>query len=291
MPKTSYLDKKFESSSYHQYRPSYSDKLVQFFINSYHKGGNDHLVDIGCGTGLSTYSFEPFFKNLTGIDPSTAMLQSAIEHCQNDKIIFKEGFGENITELVSNDSVDMVIAGESLHWCDMLKAFEQIYQILKPNGTLAFWFYSQPEFISNEIDIEIFNKLYYKYGWSSNFMGSYLDEYQRNFFTKIEETSHNIIDQLRQQKFRDVEFEMTCYSKGLSDETRPFYMSTEMSINDFKNLVKTWSLYHSWVKDHPKDLKNIADVFIDELMEKCNIKDADKKFKVQWTTFYYVCRK
>lgn len=291
MVETSYLDKKFESSSYHQYRPSYSDSLIKFLVNSYHKGNNDLLVDVGCGTGLSTFSFEPFFKSLVGVDPSTAMLKCAIENYQTDKMKFKEGFGENITELFKEESIDMVVAGESLQWCDMPKAFKQVFQILKPNGTFAFWFYSQPEFCSEEIDIEKFNEVYYKYGWGPEYMGSYLNEYQRKFFTQIEETSHTIIEQLTKQKFHDIKFEMSSYSRNLSDESRPFYMTTMMSINDLKNLVKTWSLYHSWVRDHPDDTKDIADVFVDEIIRTCNIRDADKKYKVQWTTFYYVCRK
>ncbi|CAL9735415.1 probable S-adenosylmethionine-dependent methyltransferase Crg1p [Monosporozyma servazzii] len=291
MPSTSYLDKNFKSSYYDKFRPSYPETLADKVI-SYHKKtpGNvcNVLLDVGCGTGIATSLFAPKFKKCIAADPSSSMLDCARKTIPKDaNVVYKEVAGEKLIEdgNVDLNSVDLVIGAESVHWCDLDILFEQVNKILKPNGTFAFWFYTQPEFI----DLPGFNELYYKYGWSDEFMGSYLTPYQREFFTKFNE-NEDLMNKLKKQ-FTDIEFEISCHSQGHSDPNAPYYQATEMSMTDLRHLVRTWSLYTSWIKNHPDDTKDIADRFVDEVVEKFNITDESKMFEVQWTTFYYICRK
>ena len=90
--------------------------------------------------------------------------------------------------------------------------------------------------------------------------------------------------------FDDIKFEVSCHSQGHSNPNAPYYQTTELSMPDLRKLVKSWCLYTSWVKNHPDDTIDIADRFVSEVIEKFNIADENKLFKVQWTTFYYMCR-
>lgn len=289
MPSTSYLDKDFKSSYYDKFRPTYPETLVDKII-AYHKSvkGNEcnTLLDIGCGTGIATKLFTPHYKECVATDPSTSMLQTAENVIHSTNVIYKEAKGEELIKSgVPINHFDTVIGAESIHWCDLPILFNQVNQILKPNGTFAFWFYSQPEFI----DLPGFNDLYYKYGWGEEYMGKYLTPYQRQFFTKFDE-NEPLMNDLKKY-FNDIEFEISCHSKGFSDPHAPYYLATEMSMNDLRHLVRTWSLYTTWVKNHSDDKVDIADKFVDEVVANFGITDEDKMFKVQWCTFYYCCRK
>ncbi|KAK5779120.1 S-adenosylmethionine-dependent methyltransferase PWA37_003972 [Arxiozyma heterogenica] len=290
MPSTSYLDKDFGASYYDRFRPSYPNTLVHKIL-SYHNEKTENelntLVEVGCGTGIATKLFMNHFKKCIATDASSSMLECAKNTLPKDSnVTYKLAKGECLVEdgKIGLNSVDMVIGAQSIHWCDFYTLFEQVHKILKPNGTFAFWFYTQPEFI----ELNGFNEIYYKYGWSDEFMGKYLTPFQRHFFTKFTENDQ-LMDQLKNH-FDDIKFEVSCYSKGHSDPNAPYYQTTEMSMSDLRDLVKSWSLYTSWVKHHPNDTIDIADRFINEVIEKFNITDENKLFKVQWTTFYYMCR-
>lgn len=290
MPSTSYLDKNFKSSYYHRFRPSYPDTLVNRIL-SYHNEMSENelntLVEVGCGTGIATELFINHFKKCIATDPSFSMLECAKSTLPKDSnVTFRIAKGEYLVEdgKIDLNSVDMVIGAQSIHWCDLDILFEQIHKILKPNGTFAVWFYTQPEFI----ELDGFNEIYYKYDWSDQFMGKYLTPFQRHFFTKFTENDQ-LMNQL-EKYFHDIEFEVSCHSQDRSNPDAPYYQTTEMSMSNLRNLVKSWSLYTSWVKSHPDDTLDIADRFVNEVIERFNIIDKNKLFKVQWTTFYYMCR-
>ena len=290
MPDTSYLDNNFKASYYHQFRPSYPDTLVDRILSFHNEVSTnelDTLVEVGCGTGIATKLFMDHFKKCIATDPSSRMLECAKNTFPKDSnVTFKIAKGEDLMEdgEITLNSVDMVIGAQSIHWCDFDLLFEQIHKILKPNGTFAFWFYTQPEFV----ELDGFNEIYYKYGWSDQFMGKYLTPFQRHFFTKFTENDQ-LMNQLK-KFFDDIKFEVSCHSQGHSNPNAPYYQTTEMSMSDLRKLVKSWSLYTSWVKNHPDDTMDIADRFVNEVIEKFNITDENKLFKVQWTTFYYMCR-
>ena len=163
---TSYLDNSFKASYYHRFRSSYPDTLVHRIL-SYHNEVStnelDTLVEVGCGTGIATKLFMNHFKQCIATDPSSRMLECAKNTFPKDSnVTFKIAKGEDLMEdgEITLNSVDMVIGAQSIHWCDFDTLFEQIYGILKPNDTFAFWFYTQPEFI----ELDGFNEIYYKYG-------------------------------------------------------------------------------------------------------------------------------
>ncbi len=98
------------------------------------------LVDIGCGSGnLIIQIAEKLPKlNLVGVDISSEILElakkRAIEKKVDNKVEFKNGTVENLP--FPNNSVDFIISTFSLHhWLNPIKAFKEIYRILKESGT------------------------------------------------------------------------------------------------------------------------------------------------------------
>ncbi|CAI4039582.1 hypothetical protein SMKI_08G2510 [Saccharomyces mikatae IFO 1815] len=290
MPKTSYLDKNFESSHYNDVRPSYPLSLVNE-IMKFHEGPCKSLVDIGCGTGKATFLFEPYFEEVTGVDPSSAMLFIA-EKVKNElklsnKIKFINSAAEDLSS-IQPETVDMVISAEAIHWCNLEQLFHQVSSILRSDGTFAFWFYIQPEFV--DVGPEALD-VYYKYGWSKNYMGRYLDDNQREVLLNY---GGKKLRSLLSDQFKDIE--VTIYSPSdtkastVSAEKNQFLWQTTITLNQFKEFVKSWSLYSSWTKDNPHE-PDIADTFVNELKEVCHCENLDVPLKVEWSTFYYLCRK
>ena len=95
------------------------------------------LVDIGCGTGLSSQlllqsPLGNYIEEVTLVDTSSKMLEHAKEKAQNwgKKTTYINGYLSDITE-----SYDIVLICSVLHHIPDLKLFlEQVSTILKPQG-------------------------------------------------------------------------------------------------------------------------------------------------------------
>ncbi|EJS43531.1 YHR209W [Saccharomyces arboricola H-6] len=290
MPKTSYLNKTFKSTHYNNVRPSYPQSLVNEVLK-FHKCPRKCLVDIGCGTGKATFLFEPYFEEVIGIDPSSAMLSIAeketTERKLGHKIRFINTLGEELSS-IEPGTVDMVISAEAIHWCNLERLFQQLFFILRPNGTFAFWFYVQPEFV--DFAPEALN-VYYKYAWGKDYMGQYLDDKQKEILLN---NGGEKLRSLLSERFKNIEVEIYNPSdkdaSAASVEKNQFIWKETITLAQFKQFVKSWSIYSSWMRDHPSE-PDIADIFVNKLKEVCHCENLDKPLNVEWSTFYFLCRK
>lgn len=62
---------------YNRYRPSYPQTLVNWILRTTKLAPNSTVVDIGCGTGISTRLFANQGFQVIGIDPNQDMLKVA----------------------------------------------------------------------------------------------------------------------------------------------------------------------------------------------------------------------
>ena len=96
------------------------------------------ILDLGCGTGyLSTVLAEMVGINgrVVGIDPDRSRISLAKREYSNvTNLYFQDGSTENIP----GHDYDMVFSNYVLHWVkDKEKAFKNIFESLKPEGTFA----------------------------------------------------------------------------------------------------------------------------------------------------------
>lgn len=98
-------------------------------------GRNPELVvDMGCGTGLSTEPWQEVSDRIIGIEPSKDMLSIA-EKKANSKISFVNAFSD-CTGL--NDScADAVVCSQSFHWMEPKSTLKEVNRILKKGGVFA----------------------------------------------------------------------------------------------------------------------------------------------------------
>jgi ubiquinone/menaquinone biosynthesis C-methylase UbiE len=94
---------------------------------------NDSLLDVGCGTGISTAFFN--CKNKTGIDPSKKILNIAKNHYPT--IDFKELSAEKIS--FKNNSFDIVVSLTAIqNFSEVKKGLSEIKRVGKKRFILTF---------------------------------------------------------------------------------------------------------------------------------------------------------
>lgn len=101
----------------------------------------DTIVDLGCGTGLSTVIWKDKANSIIGIEPSGDMLSTA-KSKEKDNVLFIKAFSDDTT--LPDNTADIVVCSQSFHWMDPHSTLTEINRILKRNGVFATIDYDWP---------------------------------------------------------------------------------------------------------------------------------------------------
>lgn len=94
------------------------------------------VVDLGCGTGLSTRFWAGKAERVVGVDPTEAMLNQARQRAADTpSITYQTGYS-HATGLPTGEA-DIVTCSQSLHWMDPQPTFAEAARILRPGGVFA----------------------------------------------------------------------------------------------------------------------------------------------------------
>ena len=96
------------------------------------------ILDIGCGTGYLAERLARTFPQATvlGIDLAPGMIESARQKQQAVNLSFAVGDGESLG--LPGRSFDLVVSNASLQWMAPEKVFNEVSQVLAPNGSFLF---------------------------------------------------------------------------------------------------------------------------------------------------------
>lgn len=270
-----YSDKSFNAAHYDNARPSYPQSFYEELM-AYHSGKTDLAVDIGCGTGLVTFELAKYFTDVIGTDPSITM----IKQCKtrpSANIDFKVGSAEALPDIAAN-SIDMITGAECIHWVDHAKFYKESWRILKPGGTLAYWFYKDPIIIG----FPKANALYDKYCYGDDYMGPFWQQPGRNFlrtFMKEVEVPQLLFDNVTTQEYLVEDF----------PQKTPLSIKMTVTVDWWESYIKSWSAYHSWMKENG-DKNDIAEDFVQELKQLENWSN-DTEIELIWETMYTFAKK
>lgn len=299
-----YSEASFNSQHYDDSRPNYPERFYCELINYHKQKGDTQLaVDIGCGSGFVAFKLLEYFKHVIGTDPSSTM----ISQCQgnipklpeNKTIEFIIGSGELQPSTIVPGSVDLITGAECCHWVDHAIFFSESARVLKPNATLAYWFYKDPVFVGYPKA----NAIYENYTYNSSKEMNPDDEFERYMGPYYQQPGHNYLRSLLKEKspptdlFYDiVRHEYISERDGAPTENEnayvtktPLFIRKVIDMTWFLNYVRSWSAYHTWMKEHGGKY-DIAEVFVDELKQQMDWKD-DTKIEVIWDTVYTFARK
>ncbi len=91
------------------------------------------IVDLGCGTGLSTMAWIGMCNCIIGIDPNEEMLSIAKQ--KSNDISFIGAYSDNTT--LSDNSTDIVVCSQSFHWMNPADTLAEVNRILRQDGVFA----------------------------------------------------------------------------------------------------------------------------------------------------------
>ncbi len=123
------------AENYAKYRPGYPAEAVDFILAHCGLGRGSLLVDVGCGTGISSRLFAERGLRVIGIDPNEDMrrqAEAANRPLGNLAPSYRKGRAEE-TGLPSA-SADAVLAAQAFHWFEADAALREFRRILHRGG-------------------------------------------------------------------------------------------------------------------------------------------------------------
>jgi len=120
---------------YDQYRPNPPAELGDILTHMIHMPAPALVVDLGCGTGLSTRFWAERARQVIGIDPNAEMLAVARARTGATNIAYLYGDG-HLAALISG-CADIVTCSQSLHWMDPQLTLLEVARLLRPGGVFA----------------------------------------------------------------------------------------------------------------------------------------------------------
>jgi SAM-dependent methyltransferase len=123
------------AGTYARFRPTYPESAIAFIVARCNLHGGSELVEIGCGTGISSRIFTARGVAVLGLEPNAEMRTAA----ENEpfppdlpKPIYREGRAEATG--LPPCSADAVVAAQAFHWFEPEPALREFHRILRPGG-------------------------------------------------------------------------------------------------------------------------------------------------------------
>lgn len=95
----------------------------------------DLVVDLGCGTGLSTRFWAGRARQVVGVEPADDMRRQAEAGTGALNISYRAGFSHQTG--LPDAGADIVTCSQALHWMAPQPTFEEAKRILRPGGVFA----------------------------------------------------------------------------------------------------------------------------------------------------------
>ncbi len=120
---------------YSQFRPTYPAAALDWIISQCRLNEQSLLVDVGCGTGISSRQFTARGIRVIGIEPNAEMRSQAeaeLAPAHWPAPHYQEGRAEGTG--LAPSCADAVLAAQAFHWFEPETALREFHRILKPHG-------------------------------------------------------------------------------------------------------------------------------------------------------------
>jgi SAM-dependent methyltransferase len=134
---------------YERFRPRPPEALLELLTQL--AGRRSRLVvDLGCGTGLSTRVWADRAESVVGVELNPAMLEVAEAATDAPNVSFRLA---SATETGLEDGcADLVTCSQALHWLPPDETFAEVARILRPGGVFAAYDCDWPPTVDPEVD-------------------------------------------------------------------------------------------------------------------------------------------
>jgi ubiquinone/menaquinone biosynthesis C-methylase UbiE len=133
---------------YDSHRPE-APGIVTRILTHYLGRSPSLVLDVGCGTGLSTYIWRDAARRVVGVEPNPDMLSKALEKLQRFKdsaqasvkeetqadISFQQGYCNQLEQ--EDGSADIITCSQSFHWMEPVSTLQEFSRVLADGGVFA----------------------------------------------------------------------------------------------------------------------------------------------------------
>ncbi|PIL27458.1 hypothetical protein GSI_10607 [Ganoderma sinense ZZ0214-1] len=253
----------FNAARYASSRPTYPRQLYDF-IFKYHeraKGARwDTAVDVGCGTGQATVELTQF-KRVVGLDPSAKMIEQVRESVKSRlagldlpaQIEFHKSSAEELTPL-QDGSVDLLTAAQAAHWFNWERFWPEVARVLRKDGTLAVWGYSEFRLSGRPTTTKLIND-FMQGSDPKNSIGPY---WERPGRTILDNHLLDVPDpaQVVPDKFSAFERVFFSGSHNLAlPNPRPVILRKTLTWEELKGYLCSASALHTFNEKNPEDVR------------------------------------
>jgi SAM-dependent methyltransferase len=122
------------AEGYARYRPDYPREAIDTLLLAASLKPGCLVVDVGCGTGISSRLLADRGLQVVGVEPNESMLEQA-RQVSTPRVRYVRARGEE-TGLPSG-SIDAVVCAQSFHWLDANRALAEFHRLLLPGRWVA----------------------------------------------------------------------------------------------------------------------------------------------------------
>lgn len=122
-------------ADYVKYRPRYPHAIIELLRTECGLTSDSVVADIGSGTGFLSELFLENGNRVFAVEPNAEMRRAAEQlYGHRENFISVDGTAEDTR--LSENSADVIAAGQAFHWFDLDKCQPEFRRILKPEGWL-----------------------------------------------------------------------------------------------------------------------------------------------------------
>jgi ubiquinone/menaquinone biosynthesis C-methylase UbiE len=119
-------------------RPSAPNEVVKI-LTTYLQDKPKLVVDVGCGTGLSTFIWFGEAEKVIGVEPNDDMREVASskwEAAQKPSgLKFEKALSHQLG--LPNETADIITCSQSFHWMEPQSTLKEFARVLRPKGIFA----------------------------------------------------------------------------------------------------------------------------------------------------------
>lgn len=125
------------AQSYSKSRPSYPKSAIDFIFETCQLNAGSTVVDVGCGTGISTRLFARDGVHVIGVEPNEDMLSQAKENDTASGGILEYFSGTAEETGLPDSCANLVLCAQAFHWFRSHESLAEFCRVLKNEGYCA----------------------------------------------------------------------------------------------------------------------------------------------------------